>query len=98
MPVCGVSLEGRRADARYCSDACRAEAWGLRRLDEGRAVGRYTCLAERMAAYGRARRSTVHKKRERPPNERWSALWATSRRLGKALPRPRLRAHKKRGP
>jgi hypothetical protein len=31
-PVCGASLAGRRADASYCSNACRAEAWRLRRL------------------------------------------------------------------
>lgn len=24
---CGTSLEGRRKDARYCSDLCRYEAW-----------------------------------------------------------------------
>ena len=57
-PVCGVSLAGRRADASYCSNACRAEAWRLRRLLAGCPVGRYTCLADRIAANGRARRSS----------------------------------------
>jgi hypothetical protein len=56
--VCGTSLEGKRANASYCSNACRAEAWRLRRLLAGRPVGRYKCLADRMAAYGRARRSS----------------------------------------
>ena len=53
---CGVSLEGKRDDARYCSSACRVEAWRLRRLLEGRPVGRYATAADRMAAYGRPRR------------------------------------------
>jgi len=53
---CGASLEGRRADARYCSTACRVESWRLRRLLEGRPVGRYATAADRMAAYGRPRR------------------------------------------
>ena len=56
--VCGSSLAGHRADASYCSNACRAEAWRLRRLLAGSPVGRYTCVAGRMAAYGRARRSS----------------------------------------
>ena len=54
--LCGASLEGRRADARYCSSACRVEAWRLRRLLEGRPVGRYATAADRLAAYGRPRR------------------------------------------
>ena len=47
---CGVSLKGRRDDARHCSSACRVEAWRLRRLLEGRPVGRYATAADRMAA------------------------------------------------
>ena len=57
-PVCGASLASHRADATYCSNACRAEAWRLRRLLAGSPVGRYTCLADRIAAYGRGRRSS----------------------------------------
>ena len=45
--VCGVSLAGHRADASHFSNACRAEAWRLRRLLAGRPVGRYKCLADR---------------------------------------------------
>ena len=56
-PVCGASLAGHRADAHYCSNGCRAEAWRLRRLLEGSAVGRYATVVDRMAAYGRPRRS-----------------------------------------
>jgi hypothetical protein len=33
-------------------------AWRLRRLLAGRPVGRYRCLADRLAAYGRGRRSS----------------------------------------
>jgi hypothetical protein len=29
---CGASLEGRRKDCRFCSDACRVEAWRTRNL------------------------------------------------------------------
>lgn len=54
--LCGASLGRRRSDARYCSSACRVEAWRLRRLLEGRPVGRYATAADRMAAYGRPRR------------------------------------------
>ena len=53
---CGISLKGKRADARHCSSVCRVEAWRLRRLLEGRPVGRYATAADRMAAYGRPRR------------------------------------------
>jgi hypothetical protein len=49
------SLAGHRADASHFSNACRAEAWRLRRLLAGRPVGRYKCLADRLAAYGRVR-------------------------------------------
>ncbi len=55
--VCGEDLEGRRADARYCSPACRVEGWRMARLLEGRPVGRYATLSDRMAAFGRPRRS-----------------------------------------
>lgn len=53
---CGACMDGRRAKARFCSTACRAEAWRIRRLLNGDAVGRYDTLAARMAAYGRPRR------------------------------------------
>ena len=49
-PACRASLAGHRADASYCSNLCRAEAWRLRRLLAGRPEGRYTCLADRLAA------------------------------------------------
>jgi len=48
--LCGASLEGKLDDARHCSSARRVEAWRLRRLLEGRAVGRYATAADRMAA------------------------------------------------
>jgi hypothetical protein len=28
---CGTSLEGKRRDARYCSDRCRYESWARKR-------------------------------------------------------------------
>jgi hypothetical protein len=56
--LCGASLEGKRDDARHCSSACRVEAWRLRRLLEGRPVGRYASAHDRMAAYGRPRRGS----------------------------------------
>lgn len=55
--VCGASLDGRRSDARHCTDACRVEGWRIARLLAGREAGRYATLAERLAAYGRARNS-----------------------------------------
>jgi hypothetical protein len=63
--LCGASLGRRRSDARYCSSACRVESWRLRRLLEGRPVGRYATAADRMAAYGRPVAVGVHKRRER---------------------------------
>lgn len=47
-PACGASLEGRRADARYCTGACRAEASRLERLLAGKPVDGYTSLIEYM--------------------------------------------------
>lgn len=57
-PVCGASLDGRRADAVYCSNGCRQEAYRFRRLLAGRPVGRYVSVSDRMAAFGRPRRPT----------------------------------------
>jgi hypothetical protein len=53
--ICGGSLAGL-SDARYCSGACRQEAYRLRRLLAGRPVGRYDSVSSRIAAFGRPRR------------------------------------------
>lgn len=45
-PVCGASLAGRRAGARYCSAACRREASRWRRLSAGERDGHYVSLAQ----------------------------------------------------
>jgi hypothetical protein len=63
--VCGASLAGHRADARHCSNGCRAEAWRMRRLLAG-ARGRSSTLADRMAAYGRPRRRSRSQSRGMP--------------------------------
>jgi hypothetical protein len=63
-PMCGDGLEGRRGDARYCSAACRAEAWRLDRLLDGKPAGRYEAVRDRLDAYGSrsgARRNTEPK-------------------------------------
>ena len=39
--VCGADLNGRRADARFCSSSCRREAHRLRRLLDGATVEGY---------------------------------------------------------
>jgi hypothetical protein len=59
---CGADLAARRSDARYCSAACRVEAWRLRRLLSGARVGRYATPRDRMAAFGRPRRPTRNTK------------------------------------
>jgi hypothetical protein len=48
--VCGLSLAGRRADARYCSGPCRAEASRLRAILSGSPAQRYSSIVERNAA------------------------------------------------
>lgn len=53
--ICGASLAGRRADARSCSAACRAEASRLRRLLAGNPVDGYGSVFERSAARKRTR-------------------------------------------
>ena len=53
---CGAALESKRSDARYCSSACRAESWRLRRLLSGLSAGRYATPAERLDSYGKRRR------------------------------------------
>jgi len=45
-PVCGASLADRRADARFCSPACRREHYRLSRLLSGRRDWRYGTLSE----------------------------------------------------
>jgi hypothetical protein len=49
-PGCGTSLQGRRRDARYCSDRCRALASRFRRLANGTGAGKYTSLDQYLAA------------------------------------------------
>jgi hypothetical protein len=56
--VCGSDLADRRSDCRYCSPACRQEAYRVRRLAAGKPVGNYETLLDRMAALGRPRRRT----------------------------------------
>ena len=81
---CGAGLEGRRSDARYCSTACRVEAWRLRRLLEGRPVGRYATAADRMAAYGRPRRRS----RSQTPRDPVDSGVDNAKRPGGALTPP----------
>lgn len=47
-PVCGDSLDGMRAHARYCSGACRAEASRLRRLLDGSPADGFQSVADRL--------------------------------------------------
>jgi hypothetical protein len=48
--VCEASLEGRRADARYCSGACRAEGSRLQQILRGEGSGPYRTVASRLQA------------------------------------------------
>jgi hypothetical protein len=48
--LCDASLEGRRADARHCSGACRAEASRLRAILSGRGSGSYESIKQRLQA------------------------------------------------
>ena len=57
---CGESIEGRRADARYCGSGCRVEASRMRRLLEGERDGHYVSARDRMVAYGKPRRRRTH--------------------------------------
>jgi hypothetical protein len=52
-PVCGTSLDGRRADAVTCSTSCRRERDRLRRLLTGERDGRY---GSRVREYDERRR------------------------------------------
>lgn len=45
-PVCGASLDGRRADARYCGRSCRREASRIRRLLAGQDEQGYRTLRD----------------------------------------------------
>ena len=58
--ICGASLEALRADARYCSDAHKTEAYRLRRLLNGKPAGPYNTVEERLAAIGRPRGGSRH--------------------------------------
>ena len=48
--VCDASLNGRRADAKHCSPACRAEAARIRAILDGKPSCRYRSLAQRREA------------------------------------------------
>jgi len=48
--ICGAPLEGRKSIARHCGPPCRAEASRLRRLLNGKQVGPYRSINERLAA------------------------------------------------
>lgn len=52
--LCGGSLEGHRADARFCSPVCRIEASRIRRILASGKVDGYPSLADRLRA-GRRR-------------------------------------------
>jgi hypothetical protein len=54
--ICGVSLEGRRADARHCGAPCRAEASLLRAILRGETRTPYRSVAERFEARRKRRR------------------------------------------
>jgi hypothetical protein len=60
-PVCGTSLDGRRADAVTCSTSCRRERDRLRRLLTGERDGRYGSRCESTTRGG----VDVHVKPER---------------------------------
>lgn len=47
--ICGESIDGRRAHARYCGGPCRAEASRLNRLLRGERVDGYASVSERLA-------------------------------------------------
>jgi len=49
-PVCDEALIGRRSDARFHSDSCKAEASRLVRILQGEPVQGYSSLADRLAA------------------------------------------------
>jgi hypothetical protein len=51
--ICGEPLEGRRADARHCSGACRAEASRIQRILSGSMPNPYSSLADRVKAAGK---------------------------------------------
>lgn len=51
--VCGAGLDGLRADARYCSTACRTDASRLGRLLAGRPVDGFASVADYLDRYGR---------------------------------------------
>jgi hypothetical protein len=48
--LCGASLEQRRADARHCGGACRAEASRLRRILDGVGAPPYYSIHHRLGA------------------------------------------------
>lgn len=48
--LCGVSLEGHRSNAIYCSSSHRAEGSRLSRLLRGQTVDGYSSVLERLEA------------------------------------------------
>jgi hypothetical protein len=58
LPLCRRLARRSPRRRELLLDACRAGAWRLRRLLAGCPVGRYMGLADRIAAYGRERRSS----------------------------------------
>lgn len=64
--VCGASLAGRRAHARYCRGACRAEASRLRRILAGQEADGWASLPARQAA---ARKRTEAAERRTIPGD-----------------------------
>ncbi len=55
---CGDPLTGYRSDAEYCGGPHRAEASRLRTLLDGKPVGEYRCVLDRVDAIGRSRRQS----------------------------------------
>jgi hypothetical protein len=73
-PVCSFLLAGHRDDASYCSTMPAERAWRLRRLLQDAPQGATRAWPTDIRAYGRARRSSRHKRPERPPNGQGHAL------------------------
>jgi hypothetical protein len=48
--LCGLSLNGRRSDARFCSPGCRREASRLKAILRGGGAGPYSSVAARIDA------------------------------------------------
>jgi hypothetical protein len=77
--ICAASLDGRRADARFCSGACRAEASRLRRILSGEGADGYATLADRQAAAQKRTRAPVERVDSAATTEKWGGAAQTAR-------------------